>query len=120
MDLKKCKKLKLLKNKINLVLFNIFKFFKAYDTLQYEWDSSNVESENKNVTKCNIEIKPHRGCDDSNMFVPTSDQKGKKYCCIYCLKRYQKLERHLRTVHKNEVDVKKFRALPPRKIFFLF
>lgn len=51
------------------------------------------------------------------MFVPTSDGKTKKLCCMYCLKRYPKLERHLRLVHKNEAEVKKFVALPSRKFF---
>lgn len=53
------------------------------------------------------------------MFVPTSDSGVKKYCCIYCLKRYQNLARHLQTVHKNEVEVQNFQAFRPRKFLSL-
>lgn len=59
--------------------------------------------------------KRHNGCDIKNMFVPTSDGKPKKLCCMFCLKRYQKLERHLRDAHKDELAVKKFAACPPSK-----
>lgn len=67
------------------------------------------------ILSTEFKIKPGHGCDNTNSRVPTSDEKAKLYCCIYCLRRYQKLERHLRTVHKNEDDVKKFVALPPGK-----
>ncbi|KAJ6639270.1 hypothetical protein Bhyg_12013 [Pseudolycoriella hygida] len=60
------------------------------------------------------EFKRYRGCDNSRMFVPTSDAGPKKYNCKYCNVRTQKLERHLRTVHKNEADVRKYLAFPLR------
>lgn len=62
-----------------------------------------------------IEIERHRGCDYSNMYIPVADGTAKKLCCIYCLERYPNLERHLRTVHKNETEVKRYVAFPPRK-----
>lgn len=91
-------------------------FHNAKDTL---FAGSTEPTKNEDIAICNIGVSAHRGCDDTNMIVPTSDQKGKQYCCIYCLKRFQKLERHLRTVHKREPDVQKFLAFRPRKVSFL-
>lgn len=71
-----------------------------------------------NVANCPINITPGQGCNNHKMFVPTSDSGPKKLCCIYCLKRYSKLARHLTTVHKDEEDVKKLQSLPLGKIFF--
>lgn len=68
----------------------------------------------------NIGISAHRGCDDFNMTVPTSNEKVKSYCCIYCWKRYPKLARHLLTVHKKEPDVQRFFAYPKRKFSFIY
>lgn len=69
--------------------------------------------------KCFIEIKRYQGCDNSDMFVPTSDSGVKTYCCIYCLKRYQNLARHLQTVHKKETEVQNFQAFRPGRFFSL-
>lgn len=69
-------------------------------------------AENEDASPWKIDIQSHQGCDDVDMFVPTSDSKAKRYCCFYCLKRVAKLVRHLETVHKSEPDVKIFRGLP--------
>ncbi|XP_037025625.1 uncharacterized protein LOC119067003 [Bradysia coprophila] len=61
-----------------------------------------------------VEIERNRGCDNSKMVIPTSDAGPKKYFCKYCKERTLKLERHLRTHHSNEPDVKKYLAFPPR------
>lgn len=50
-------------------------------------------------------------CDNTKMYVNTSDQKGKKLCCPYCSKLYCKLPRHAEGMHKDEEDVIKFTAI---------
>ncbi|KAJ6639451.1 hypothetical protein Bhyg_12196 [Pseudolycoriella hygida] len=63
---------------------------------------------------CSVSIKPKNilGCDNSTMFLRTSDQSGKKLCCPFCEKLYSKLARHMEAKHSEEVDVKKFLSLP--------
>lgn len=74
-------------------------------------------SSNTKVEPYHVNVKPGQGCDKSKMYVPTSmGRYNKRYCCLYCLKRYSKLVRHFTTVHKNEVEVKEFQALPLGKI----
>lgn len=74
-------------------------------------------SSNTKVGPYHVNVKPGQGCDKSKMYVPTSmGRYSKRYCCLYCLKRYSKLVRHFTTVHKDEVEVKKFQALPLGKI----
>ncbi|KYN04691.1 hypothetical protein ALC62_04433 [Cyphomyrmex costatus] len=47
------------------------------------------------------------------MYVEKSNAKSyKQYYCIFCSKLQTQFARHLRTVHRNEPDVKKFTALP--------
>lgn len=65
-----------------------------------------------------LEVQPRHGCDNRNMFVPTSNGKAKKYCCVYCLKRYSKLVTHLETIHKDEKEVKKLLEAPLGKFVF--
>lgn len=77
----------------------------------------------ENLLSPNTEFKntsQRRGCDDSKMFVPTSDAGPKQYCCVYCKVRVQKLERHLRNVHPKETDVKKYLSFPLRKFLRKF
>lgn len=54
-------------------------------------------------------------CDNTKMFVKTSDQKSKKLCCPYCTKLYCKLARHVEEKHKDELAVRKLRAYPKGK-----
>lgn len=77
-------------------------------------------SSNVNVEYCHVNVKPGQGCDNHKMYVPTSDlgPYSKKYCCLYCSKRYLKLVRHLVTVHKDKKAVKKFQALPIGKYIY--
>ncbi|KAJ6634442.1 hypothetical protein Bhyg_17469, partial [Pseudolycoriella hygida] len=70
-------------------------------------------SKNRTVQPLVLDIIPHKGCDDTNMFVPTSGSQLKKQCCVYCVKRVSKFVRHLETVHKSEADVKRCAVLPP-------
>lgn len=78
-----------------------------------------TSAENDDISPWKIHVKPHRGCDDVDMFVPTSDSGVKKHCCAYCHKRYTKLVRHLQMVHKSEAAVKKFGGLPIGNVYFL-
>lgn len=99
--------------------------------IESDSESSNVNENDEPVERQNFiiskhqlisrdkNLKPAHGCDNINMIVPTSsDRKAKKYCCVYCHKRYSKLVRHLLFIHKNEADVKKIRDSPPGKILF--
>ncbi|XP_067208798.1 uncharacterized protein [Linepithema humile] len=53
------------------------------------------------------------GCNDENMYVETSNARSpKKNYCIFCSKLQTQLARHLEKVHRNELDVKRFTALP--------
>lgn len=74
--------------------------------------TSNKDDQSIDLSFMNVESR--HGCDNTKMRVPTSDQGRytKKLCCVYCLKRYAKLARHLESVHNNQPDVKRFRALP--------
>lgn len=65
------------------------------------------------------DVKVTEGGKNIEMIIPTSsDRKRKKYCCVYCHKRYFKLVPHLLDVHKNEAEVKKIRGSPPGKTLF--
>lgn len=56
-----------------------------------------------------VTSKHKRGCDNSDMFVRTSDDnEPKRLCCPFCDKPYPKLSRHMRQKHKSEPDVEKF------------
>lgn len=68
--------------------------------------------------RLSIGIDPSHVCDKNEMFVPTSDQGPKKYCCYFCKKLVSKLVPHLENVHKNEKDVKAFKSLPHGKLHF--
>lgn len=61
-----------------------------------------------------VYIKPKHalGCDNSLMFVKTSDQPGKKLCCPFCDKLVSKLAKHMETKHNQEPDVEKFLNFP--------
>lgn len=76
-----------------------------------------VRNKFENILDNLTEIERHYGCDKTKMFLPSSDVKTKKLCCMYCRIQYPKLARHLRFVHKNESAVKKFLAFPPGKFF---
>lgn len=78
-----------------------------------------VRNQFENILNNLTETERHYGCDKAKMFLPTSDVKTKKLCCMYCRIPYAKLARHLRFVHKNESAVKEFLAFTPGKFFFL-
>lgn len=82
------------------------------DEVEPEQNISNTDDEPDDLNF--MSVKSRHGCDNTKMLVPTSDQGRytKKLCCVYCLNRYSKLARHLESVHNNEPDVKRFRALP--------
>ncbi|KAG4069834.1 hypothetical protein HA402_010388 [Bradysia odoriphaga] len=61
------------------------------------------------ITKRKFQI----GCDNSHMFVETSDcPSTKRLCCPFCDKLFIKLARHMEDKHKTEEDVKKFMSFP--------
>ncbi|XP_037033027.1 uncharacterized protein LOC119072014 [Bradysia coprophila] len=69
----------------------------------------------RNAITDSLIIKPkfQIGCDNSTMFVETSDcPSTKRLCCPFCDKLYIKLARHMENKHKTEEDVKKFMCLP--------
>lgn len=72
-----------------------------------------IEPLSRQPYRLSINIDPRHGCDKNEMYVPTSDQGRKKYCCAYCKKLVSKLVPHLENVHKNEKDVKAFKSLRP-------
>lgn len=77
-------------------------------------------AEVKDTTPWKINIQRHRGCDNVQMFVPSSDSWDKRHCCTYCHKRYSKFVRHLETVHKSEAAVTEFHNLPLGNITLTF
>ncbi|XP_037037455.1 uncharacterized protein LOC119075167 [Bradysia coprophila] len=86
----------------------------SLDDLSDVQENTNVSQTPKNQTvESSFYVKPRKGCDNSKMRVPTSDEKTKTYCCMYCYKRYAKLVPQLQVAHKNEKDVQKFREAPP-------
>ncbi|XP_011702592.1 PREDICTED: uncharacterized protein LOC105458763 isoform X2 [Wasmannia auropunctata] len=79
--------------------------------------TSRRSSEKSNTTNDSLDISKHiyekkKICDDTNLVVPTSHEKGKQYFCFYCKKFQSKLSRHLENIHKNEANVKKFISFP--------
>lgn len=86
------------------------------NTIEVNKPSPSVEV--KDTTPWKINIQRHRGCDNVEMFVPSSDSWDKRHCCTYCLKRYRKFVRHLETVHKNETAVIEFHNLPIGNVTF--
>lgn len=83
-------------------------------------EKSNTTNSSLDTSKYTYEGKA--SCDDINLIVPKSQEKGanKKYFCMYCKKLQTKFARHLETVHKNEVEVKKFILLPKGKYNILY
>lgn len=80
------------------------------------------ENEKSNTSKSSLDTSKYTfegkaTCDDTNLIVLKSENKGanKKYFCKYCKKLQTKFARHLETVHKNEIEVKKFSLLPKGK-----
>jgi len=80
------------------------------------------KSEKSNTSKSSLDTSKHNHegietCDDTNLIVFKSEKKGtnKKYFCKYCKTLQTKFARHLETVHKNEIEVKKFSLLPKGK-----
>lgn len=51
--------------------------------------------------------------------VPKSDEKCKKYFCIYCKKLICKFARHLEVKHKNVQEVLELSLLPRGKNMFI-
>ncbi|XP_066585722.1 uncharacterized protein [Prorops nasuta] len=54
--------------------------------------------------------------NSEKVVVQHSSDGTKKNCCFYCNKFYSKLSRHLETVHREEVDVKRFAVLPKNNV----
>lgn len=53
------------------------------------------------------------GLDDACLFaLPRGTSKSKLNFCFYCKKLQSVISRHLETVHKDEVEVRKFAILP--------
>lgn len=104
---------------LNTIYKKLIKLFFAGTT-----DQSNTVVADITVKPFDINAlysKRRQGCDNTKMFVPTSDmgRYKKRLCCFYCMKRYVKLARHLTTKHKHEEEVKYILALPVGKIHFL-
>lgn len=61
-------------------------------------------------------VKSVKGCDNTNMIVPTFDGCKPLYC-IYCKQLTKKFARHLVNIHKDEAKVKEFSSLPTGECF---